>query len=83
MSNVTLKWRGADGRTRLCDVQLVDDSVEVGSITIQEDSTGLGDTVKKVIDKVSRGKVKQCGGCKKRQNVLNKLVPYGDKDNGN
>ena len=40
---------------------------------------GFGDTIKRVIDKVSRGKVKQCGGCKKRQKLLNKLIPYGDK----
>ena len=44
-------------------------------------SKGLGDTVKKVIDKVTRGKVKPCGGCKKRQERLNKLLPYkGDSD---
>lgn len=46
-------------------------------------SRGLGDTVKKVIDKITRGKVKPCGGCKKRKELLNKLIPYEDKDNGN
>ena len=40
-------------------------------------SKGLGDTVAKVIHKVSRGRIKPCGGCKKRQKKLNKLVPYG------
>jgi len=39
-------------------------------------SRGLGDTVAKVIHKVSRGKIKPCGGCKKRQAKLNRLVPY-------
>jgi len=44
---------------------------------------GFGDTVSRVIKKLSRGKIKQCGGCKKRQQLLNKLIPYGDKNNGN
>ena len=44
---------------------------------------GLGDTVKKFIDKITRGKVKPCGGCEKRRELLNKMIPYGDKDNGN
>lgn len=42
-------------------------------------SKGLGDTVKKIINKVTGGKVKQCGGCKKRQEALNKLMPYKGK----
>ena len=46
-------------------------------------SRGLGDTVKKAIDKITRGKVKPCGGCEKRRKILNKMIPYGDKDNGN
>lgn len=45
-------------------------------------SRGLGDTVKKIIDTVTFRKVKPCGGCKKRREALNKLIPYGDKDNG-
>jgi hypothetical protein len=44
---------------------------------------GLGDTISNVINKVSRGKVKPCGGCKKRQNKLNEIFPYKDKNNGN
>lgn len=39
-------------------------------------SRGLGDTVAKAIHKVSRGKIKPCGGCKKRQAKLNTLVSY-------
>jgi|GEM_PF-2384525 hypothetical protein len=45
-------------------------------------SKGFGDTIKKVISKVTGGKLKQCGGCKKRQEALNKLMPYKDKNNG-
>ena len=37
---------------------------------------GLGDTIKKVTDKMG---IKQCGGCKKRQAALNKLFPYKNK----
>ena len=42
---------------------------------------GLGDTVSRVIKKVTRGKIKECGGCQKRRDILNKLVPYkrGDR----
>ena len=39
-------------------------------------SRGLGDTVAKAIHKVSRGKIKPCEGCKKRQAKLNRLIPY-------
>ena len=40
-------------------------------------SKGLGDTIKKVTDKLG---IKQCGGCKKRQEKLNRLFPYGKDD---
>jgi hypothetical protein len=40
-------------------------------------SKGLGDTIKKVTDKLG---IKQCGGCKKRQDALNRLVPYKKAD---
>lgn len=36
-------------------------------------STGLGDTIAKITKSVG---IKPCGGCKKRQAALNKLVPY-------
>jgi len=39
-------------------------------------SRGLGDTVAKFIKTVTRGRVRPCRGCKKRQRVLNALVPY-------
>tara|TARA_B100000686_G_scaffold278342_1_gene298256 strand:+ start:160 stop:330 length:171 start_codon:yes stop_codon:yes gene_type:complete len=41
-------------------------------------SRGLGDTVKKVTEKLG---IKQCGGCKKRQKALNKLLPYKNESN--
>ena len=47
-------------------------------------SRGLGDTVKKVIDKVTLGKLKKgCGGCNKRRRWLNTLVPYKKKQREN
>ena len=36
-------------------------------------STGFGDTIKKVTDTLG---IKQCGGCKKRQALLNQMFPY-------
>lgn len=48
------------------------------TLGIKKKSRGLGDTVKNVIDKLTGGKVKQCGGCKKRQEALNKIIPYKD-----
>jgi hypothetical protein len=39
-------------------------------------SKGLGDTIKKVTDKLG---IKPCGGCGKRQDKLNRLIPYGKK----
>jgi len=36
-------------------------------------SRGLGDTVKKITDKLG---IKQCGKCKRRQELFNKAIPY-------
>lgn len=38
---------------------------------------GLGDAVARVTSAVG---VKPCGGCKKRQEALNKMVPFGTTD---
>lgn len=38
-----------------------------------EVSRGLGDTIAKITKAVG---IKPCGGCKKRQERLNKAVPY-------
>lgn len=37
---------------------------------------GLGDTVSSLINNISGGKVKECGGCKKRKEWMNRKVPY-------
>lgn len=43
---------------------------------ITKKSQGFGDTVKKITDKMG---IQQCGGCKKRQEWLNKYFPYKKK----
>jgi hypothetical protein len=42
----------------------------------QHKSKGLGDTIAKMTKKVG---IKPCGGCKKRQDKLNKIFPYKSK----
>lgn len=39
----------------------------------EENSKGLGDTVKKITAKLG---IRQCGACKRRQEKLNKMFPY-------
>lgn len=36
-------------------------------------SVGFGDTIAKITKRLG---IKQCGGCKKRQKILNKALPY-------
>ena len=49
---------------------------------------GLGDSVSSLIQYVSRGRIRECGGCKKRKEWLNHGVPYStlrnlwEKQNG-
>ena len=37
---------------------------------------GVGDTVSRIIKTVTRGKIEECGGCKKRRDTLNNMIPY-------
>ena len=46
--------------------------VDIAPIVVQV-SRGLGDTIAKLTTAVG---IKPCGGCKERQKLLNKLVPY-------
>jgi len=39
-------------------------------------SIGLGDTVSKIIKKITLGKIEECEPCKKRKEELNKRFPY-------
>jgi hypothetical protein len=40
---------------------------------------GFGDTISRVINTVTRGKIEECGGCTSRKETLNKLIPYKGK----
>ena len=44
--------------------------------TMKKIDKGLGDTIARAIKTVSRGKIQECGGCTKRKEFLNKVVPY-------
>lgn len=61
----------ADWRERVTGVRDFDCPHGVTADNIP--STGLGDTIAKLTKSVG---IKPCGGCKKRQAALNKLVPY-------
>ena len=37
---------------------------------------GLGDTVSRTISSLTGGLIKECGGCQKRKDYLNKRIPY-------
>jgi hypothetical protein len=37
---------------------------------------GLGDTVSSMINNISGGRIKECGGCRKRKAWLNRNIPY-------
>lgn len=70
----------ADWRERVTGVREFDCphgvTAEGGQIiqgTKPDKSRGLGDTIAKVTKAVG---VRPCGGCKKRQEKLNKLLPY-------
>jgi hypothetical protein len=47
------------------------------SMSDKDKSKGLGDTVKKVTNALG---IKQCEPCKRRQQKLNRLFPYKNKD---
>ena len=50
---------------------------DIPNQTQPDKSQGLGDTVKKITDKIG---IKQCGACKKMQEKLNRLFPYKNYD---
>ena len=41
---------------------------------------GAGDTISRVIKTVTRGKIEECGGCQKRRDTLNKIIPYRNNE---
>ena len=41
---------------------------------------GAGDTISRIIKTVTRGKIEECGGCQKRRDTLNKIIPYRNNE---
>ena len=69
------KWR--EGIAKRYAVEGVDWECPLGHPWGYEGrSRGLGDTVAKVIKAVTFGRLRPCGGCRKRRSWLNKVIPY-------
>lgn len=62
------------------DVTRVDFKCPYGVTEHNLGSRGVGDTVAKAIHTLTRGTVKPCPGCRKRQKLLNRLIPYKAKE---
>ena len=73
------KMRTAWGRRFLLPDDKVDFDCPFGGGWGASPSKGLGDTVSKLIDMIFFGKIKECGGCRKRRAALNKRFPYTKK----
>ena len=41
-----------------------------------KESTGVGDTISKLVKVLSGGKIKECNKCNERKEKLNKIFPY-------
>ncbi len=44
--------------------------------TLNKIDRGIGDTISRAIKTISRGTIKECDGCTKRKETLNKIIPY-------
>lgn len=70
-----VEWK-APAHGEQCKI-VTEDGRVVGTAWIEirkpDHSKGLGDTVAKATKAVG---IKPCGGCKKRQRLLNRLIPY-------
>ncbi len=61
---------------RMADLETARLNKTIDKLSKKKPSTGFGDTIKKVTDKLG---IKQCGGCKRRQEKLNRLFPYKEE----
>ena len=62
------------------DLELHEDgSVVVSSFQKKEPITGLGDVVAAATSAVG---IRPCGGCKKRQQAMNQMFPFGQNPAG-
>ncbi|HIJ11891.1 TPA: hypothetical protein HA278_07580 [Candidatus Woesearchaeota archaeon] len=56
------------------------DDKQVPGKSTDSPSKGLGDTVGKLIDRVTMGKIKECKPCEERRAKLNKHFPYKNRE---
>jgi len=50
--------------------------IKIEKQTIKNIDKGIGDTISRAIKTISRGTIKECNGCIKRKETLNKILPY-------
>jgi len=55
--------------------ELVSETIEIRDPSLPAKSRGVGDTIAKVTKAVG---IRPCGGCKKRQQLLNEALPYNE-----
>ena len=60
-----------------CQIRVPIDADKPALIQVGVPSRGLGDTVAKAIHAVTG--ITPCGSCNERRDLLNKLIPYGQK----
>ena len=51
-------------------------------MTNNKPSEGFGDTISKIINKITKRKKEECEPCRKRKEKLNRLIPYKKKKDG-
>lgn len=52
------------------------DFIKIENQIIKNIDKGIGDTISRAIKTISRGTIKECNGCTKRRETLNKILPY-------
>lgn len=52
------------------------DFIKIEKQVIKKIDKGIGDTISRAIKTISRGTIKECDGCIKRKETLNKIIPY-------
>ncbi len=73
--------RSAWSRRFLLPDDVVDFDCPFGGKWGRPPSRGLGDTIEKVIQKLTLGRARTCGRCRKRRNWLNRRFPYESRAN--
>ncbi len=68
-------WQLPD-RDFACPEGFTPEDLPQSPVLTQPPSRGLGDTIARLIHWLSFGRVRPCGGCRRRQAFLNWLWPY-------